>query len=198
MLNSCVFWQNFMDRVKVHDKFFVKMMDHSQIETIIDRVAEELNKDYAGCTEAPVLLCTLNGALPFCGELMTKLHFDPVISSIKVSSYSGMRSSGALSSITGPTISVVGKEVIIVEDIVDTGITLKQMRKLLELMGAKSVKCCTLLFKPEKFRDEEEKNGRMLAPEYIGKSIENKFILGFGLDYDELGRCYRDIYVLDE
>lgn len=187
-----------MDKIKVHDKYFVKMIPHEEILGIVDEVAEQLNRDYKGGNNAPVLLCTLNGALPFCGELMTKLEFDPIISSIKVSSYSGMKSAGALSSITGPTISVVGRDVIIVEDIVDTGITLKQMRKLLELMGATSVKCCTLLFKPEKFQAEEKKSGSMTAPEYVGKVIPNRFILGYGLDYDELGRCYKDIYVLDE
>ncbi len=187
-----------MNKVTVLDKTFRPMIPHDELMSIIDGVADQLNAAYAGHAEAPLLLCTLTGSLPFTAELMKRLKFDPMIASIKVSSYVGTQTTGKLSNILGPTLPVEGKEVIIIEDIVDTGITVRGLRQILADKGAKDVKVCTMLFKPEKFKDEEARSGAMTTPEFVGKEIPNAFILGFGLDYNEYGRCLNEIYVLDE
>lgn len=188
-----------MKTVTINGRNFRLMISESEIAEIVDSAAAKLNEAYGGKEEAPLLMCTLTGSLPFAGALMARLGFDPQISCIKVSSYSGTESTGVLKNILGPTIPVEGKDVIIIEDIVDTGITLRGMRRLFAEQGARSVKVCTLLYKPEKFHAQEEKDGcRMQEPEFVGKEIPNEFIVGFGLDYDEQGRCLKDIYVLNE
>lgn len=187
-----------MDKVHILDKTFRKMISHEEIVSVTKELAEKLNREYEGCSEAPVLLCTLTGSLPFAAELMKGLAFDPMVTSMKVSSYSGTQSAGRLTDVMGPTMSLEGKDVIILEDIVDTGVTVTAMRKLLAGMGAKRVRVCTMLFKPEKFHDMEKVNGPMTEPEFVGKEIPNAFIIGFGLDYNEFGRCLKDIYVLYE
>lgn len=188
-----------MDKVTINGRNFRLMIPEREIMEIVDNAAAQLNEAYADKEQAPLLMCTLTGSLPFAGALMARLNFDPQISCIKVSSYSGTESTGVLKTVLGPTIPVEGKEVIIIEDIVDTGITLRGMRRLFAEQGASSVKVCTLLFKPEKFHAQMQKDGiEMPEPEFVGKEIPNEFILGFGLDYDEQGRCLKNIYVLDE
>ena len=188
-----------MKTVKILDKSFKPMIPHHEIEHIVADVASKVNAYYSQRPQTPVLLVTLNGALPFSAELMKHLEFDPMIASIKVSSYEGTQTTGSIKTLLGPTMDLKGRDVLILEDIVDTGITMTGLRKLLDEMGAEDVKMCTMLFKPEKFHDQEKKSGiKMMAPEFVGKEIPNSFILGFGLDYDELGRCLQDIYVLDE
>lgn len=188
-----------MNKVTINGRNFRIMIPENEVVKIVEATAEKVNAAYRDSECAPLLMCTLTGSLPFMGALMTRLEFDPQISCIKVSSYSGTESTGKLKNVLGPTIPVEGRDVLIVEDIVDTGITLREMRRMFAEMGAKSVKVCTLLYKPEKFHAQEKQDGvTMTEPEFVGKEIPNAFILGFGLDYDEQGRCLRDIYVLDE
>ena len=137
------------------------------------------------------MLCVLNGSIPFTGELLTRLEFNCELVSIKMSSYQGTKSTGTVLNMMGLTADVRGRRVIICEDIVDTGNTIVALKELLLDKGATDVKICTMLFKPEVYKKD-------VRLDYVGMAIPNAFIVGFGLDYDELGRNLRDIYVIDE
>jgi hypoxanthine phosphoribosyltransferase len=179
------------NRIKLHDKVFKPFITNEEIEKAIDAVAERINADYAGTDTVPVLLCVLNGSILFTAELMKRLHFDVDLMSIKVSSYQGTSSTGIVTTEMGLTGDVTGKEVIIVEDIVDTGRTIESLVKILHARKACKVKVCTLLLKPAMYT-------KTLPLDYVAMRIPNDFIVGFGLDYDGLGRNYKDIYVLDQ
>ena len=178
------------DRIKLHDKFFKPFLPAEQIEQAIDAVAAKINADYEGTNTVPVLLCVLNGSILFTAELMKRLDFDVDLMSIKLSSYRGTSSTGAVHMDMGLTGDVTGKEVIIVEDIVDTGRTIEALVKILYARKAAKVKVCTLLLKPDMYNKDIELD-------YVALNIPDDFIVGFGLDYDGLGRNYKDIYVLD-
>ena len=159
----------------------------------IDRVADQLNRDYSGGEDIPIILCTLNGAIMFCAELMKRLTFNCELASIKVSSYVGTQSTGVVEVKQPMTCDVKDRRVIIVEDIVDTGFTMQLLKQFLAGKGARDSKICTLFYKPESFRFKDT-----IKVDYIGMEIQNQFIVGFGLDYNEVGRNFRDIYILDE
>ena len=177
--------------IKLHDKVFKPFIPNERIEEAIDRLAEKMNADHAGKSQVPVLLCVLNGSILFTAELMKRLDFDVDLMSIKLSSYQGTSSTGQVKSEMGLTGDVTGKEVIIVEDIVDTGRTIEALVKILEARKAADVKVCTMLLKPEMYNKD-------IALDYVAMEIPDDFIVGFGLDYDGLGRNYKDIYVLDK
>ena len=178
------------NRVRLHDKTFKPFITNAEINEAIDRVAERINADFRGCTDVPVLLCVLNGSIMFTAELMKRLDFNCEIVSMKLSSYVGTRSTGKVREVMGMTGSVEGRRVIIVEDIVDTGNTIEDLSRIVREKGAAEVRICTLLFKPAVYR----KNIRL---DYVAREIPDDFIVGFGLDYDEIGRNLKDIYVLD-
>lgn len=179
------------EKIHIHDKVFRPFIPHSRIIEAIEELAEKVNADYEGVAEPTVILCVLNGAIPFTGELLQRLDFPCELVSIKLSSYQGTRSTGTVLNIMGLTADITGKNVIITEDIVDTGNTVTALKEMLIHKGAKNVKICTMLFKPDVY-DKHEKI------DYVGMEIPNAFIVGFGLDYDELGRNSKDIYVIDE
>lgn len=192
-----------MEKIQILDKRFKLFIKNSDLMTAVDYVAQKLNSDYASCDEPPIMLCILNGSLMFTSEVMQRIDFDTELATMKVSSYSGTKSNGKLEVIMAPTSDVKGRDVIIVEDIVDTGLTIFETKKELYRLGAHEVKVCTMLYKPEKFEACKEQaykeNGEeYIEPEYVAMEIPNDFIVGFGLDYDNLGRNYKDIYVLDE
>lgn len=178
--------------ISLHGRKFKPFILNEDIEKAIDAVADRLNADYAQVKEdnAPVLFCTLNGAVLFMAELLKRLQFPCVVKAAKLSSYVGTRSTGVVKAET-PLAGMEGKEVIVVEDIVDTGNTIQAVIDLLRAAGASSVKICTLLLKPEVYT-------KPIHLDYVALEIPNRFIVGFGLDYDELGRNNKDIYVLDE
>ena len=136
-----------MSNLKLHDKTFRPFIEYDKIEKAIDGVAAKMNKDFAGCEDVPVLLCVLNGSILFTAELMKRLEFNCEIISIKLSSYSGTRSTGTVREVMGMTGSVEGKRVIIVEDIVDSGRTIVDLERILKEKGAKETKVCTMLLK---------------------------------------------------
>ena len=179
------------DRIQLYDKAFKPFIPHGRIMEAIDGVARKVNDDFRGCTDVPVVLCVLNGAIPFTGELLQRLEFDCQLVSIKLSSYQGTHSTGTVLNILGLTADVTGKRVIITEDIVDTGTTVVALKEMLLHKGATDVKICTLLFKPDVYDKHE-------TIDYVGMSIPDAFIVGFGLDYNEIGRNSADIYVIDE
>jgi len=179
-----------MSNVRLHDKSFRPFIEYDAIEKAIDQVAEKINNDYQGCTDVPVLLCVLNGSILFTAELMKRLTFNCEIVCIKLSSYVGMKSTGEVRDIIGMTGNVKGKRVIIVEDIVDSGRTIANLTKMMEANGATETKICTMLFKPGCYKLDKKLD-------YVAMEIPDDFIVGFGLDYDGLGRNNKDIYVLD-
>jgi len=180
-----------MEKITLKDKTFKIFIPYEKISAAIDKVAEKLNADFKDCNDVPVLLCVLNGSIMFMGELMKRLDFDCQVVSTKLTSYEGTTSTGKVKQALGLTADITGKRVIIVEDIVDTGNTIVELKRILADAGASRSYVCTLLMKPEACRPDVE-------IDYIALEIPNDFIVGFGLDYDEVGRNYKDIYVLDK
>lgn len=179
-----------MERIKLFDKVFKPFIPNEEIEKAIDEVAAKINKDNEGCTDIPIILCVLNGSMMFTSALMKRFNFTCELVSIKLSSYAGTTTTGKVQELLGFTSDVSGRRVIVVEDIVDTGNTIVTLARKLKEHGAKEVKICTLLFKPESY----DKDVKL---DYVGLSIPNAFIVGYGLDYNEVGRNFKDIYVLD-
>ena len=180
-----------MDKIKLHDKTFRPFIPYAEIEKAIDGVAEKINRDFEGSQDVPVVICTMNGAMLFTSELFKRLHFDCELGSVKLASYRGTKSSGTVLTVQGLTADVKGRRVIACEDIVDTGNTIIALQELLMNQGAAEVRICTMLLKPDVY----DKDVKL---DYVAMEIPNDFIVGFGLDYDELGRNYKDIYVLDK
>lgn len=178
-----------MEKVVLHDKTFVPSISNGEIKEFIDKLADKINADYKGAEDVPVILCILNGAIVFTGELMQRINFPCQLVSTKLTSYSGTSTNGEVKQTLPLSASVKGRRVLIVEDIVDTGYTIRAMKKILADEGATESKVCTMLFKPDSYRVDEK-------IDYVGKCIPNDFIVGFGLDYDELGRNLKDIYTL--
>ena len=178
------------DRILVKDRYFVPYIPYERLEKAIDAVAERINHDFKHFNGTPIILCVLNGSILFTGELMKRLDFPCEFSSIRLSSYEGTLSTGVTRKVLGLTSSIKGRTVIVVEDIVDTGKTITDLHALLLDAGAADVKICTMLLKPDVYKKD-------LKLDYVAMEIENRFIVGFGLDYDQLGRNSKDIYILD-
>lgn len=177
--------------ITIFDKTFKLFLSNEEIEQAIDNVADKLNADYAGKNDVPIFLCVLNGAIMFTAAIMKRVNFPAELISIKVKSYQGTESSGTVLIPMGLTGDVQGRDVIIFEDIVDTGNTIVALKDLLKDKGAKRVRICTMLMKPEVYKKDYKLD-------YVGMEIPNKFIVGYGLDYDERGRNLPDIYQLDK
>ena len=179
-----------MNRIKLHDKYFVTCIEATEIDKAIDNVADQINKDLEG-VDTPIFLSVLNGSFMFTADLMRKINIQSDVVFIKLASYEGTSSTGEVKQIMGLTKSVKGKTVVVIEDIVDTGGTIEELHRILVEEGASDIKICTLLLKPESYKKD-------IKVDYAALQIPNDFIVGFGLDYDQLGRQYKDIYVLDE
>ena len=179
-----------MEKITLFDKTFVPYISSDTLQNAIDNVAAEINRDFKDCEDIPILLCVLNGSIMFTSELMKRLKFTCQVVSIKLSSYEGTTTTGIVKAVMGLTASVKDRRVIIIEDIVDTGNTIVELRRILKEQGASETFVCTMLFKKEAFLFNE-------APDYVAMPIENRFIVGFGLDYNEIGRNLPDIWILD-
>lgn len=180
-----------MDRVKLHDKTFRTSIPYSQIEAAIDNVAAKINADFNGCEDIPIILCVLNGSIMFTAELMKRLTFNCQVVSTKLTSYTGTSTTGQVKQAMGLTADITGRRVIVIEDIVDSGNTIVELKRILAERGAAESRICTMLLKPDAYKKD-------VKLDYVALEIPNDFIVGFGLDYDELGRNFKDIYVLDE
>ncbi len=178
-----------MKSITLFDKTFVPLIPYSKIISATDEVACKINRAHEGDKSVPVLLCVLNGAIMFTAELLKKLDFDCELMSIKLSSYEGTTSTGHIKIDYDVPDSIKGRDVIICEDIVDTGATIKFLYDHLKEKGAGKVEICTLLHKPEIYKES-------LRIDYVAMSIPPQFIVGFGLDYNQIGRNLKDIYVL--
>ncbi len=176
-----------MSVVKVHDKSFEIYLSE---ETILHRVKEmavDINKDYAG--KRPFCIAILNGSFMFAADLFKQLTVDAEICFIKLASYKGMKSSGNIATSIGLDDDLYDKDVIIVEDIVDTGKTLYKFLPRLLHQQPRSLKIATLLHKSAATQYH-------ITLDYIGFDIPDKFVVGYGLDYDGLGRNFKEIYQL--
>lgn len=180
-----------MAKITLKDKTFRISIPYEKIVEAIDGVAEKINNDFNGCEDIPIILCVLNGSIMFTAELMKRLTFNCQIVSTKLTSYVGTNTTGNVKQAMGLTADIQGRRVIVIEDIVDSGNTIVELKKILEEKGAAESKICTLLLKPDAYKKD-------VKLDYVAMEIPNDFIVGFGLDYDELGRNYKDIYVLDE
>ena len=179
-----------MEEVTYQGLTFEPYIRREEIAKQVHRLAQEITRDYAN--ENPLFLCVLNGSFIFAADLFRACNIhDAEIVFIRFKSYEGMESTGEVKQVMGFTEGIEGRDVLIVEDIIDSGITAHKLRQELHKHNPKSVKMVSLLFKPEAL---EVGN----APEYVGFNIPRKFILGYGLDIDGLARNLPDIYVLKE
>ena len=176
-------------RIKLHDKSFRVLIPAEEIDKAVARVAERLDERYNGKT--PIFLGVLNGSFLFLSDLIRKVSFDNELAFVKISSYEGTDSTGCVKQQLGVDIDIEGRDIIIVEDIVETGHSMAYLLDYLKPMNPASISICTLFFKPEKFLYEYK-------IDYTALSIGNEFIVGYGLDYNQLGRNLKDIYVIDE
>lgn len=176
-----------MSTIQVLDKEFAPSIAAEEILTQVRRVASEINRDYDG--ESPLFLVVLNGAFIFAADLMREISLPAEVSFVKLASYQGTASSGTVREIIGLNTDITGRPLIIVEDIVESGITMAHMIDTLKRQNPKSIDICTLLLKPQKLEVK-------LDIRYVAMEIPNDFILGYGLDYNGLGRGLKDIYTL--
>ena len=179
-----------MEEITYQGLTFEPYIRREEIAKQVHRLAQEIKQDYEG--KVPLFLCILNGAFIFAADLFRAcdLH-DAEIAFIRFKSYEGMASTGEVQQIMGIAEDITDRNVLIVEDIIDSGITAARLRKELDKHSPKSVRMVSLLFKPEALTVGN-------APEYVGFEIPSKFILGYGLDLDGLARNLPDIYALKE
>lgn len=178
-----------MSLIRVRDKSFEPYLTAGEVENAVKRLAGELNKDYDG--KKPLFIAILNGAFMFASDLFKGLTIEAEICFIKLASYKGTKSSGRVLTAIGLDQDVYQRHVVIVEDIVDTGKTLTKFMPQLTHQQPASIKVCALLHKPEATVNPIDIN-------YLGFTIPNKFVVGYGLDYDGLGRNIPEIYKLVE
>lgn len=176
-----------MKTIQIKDKQFELSIPEAEIQAAVQRVGDAINRDLADTD--PLFICVLNGAFMFASDLMKIVNFPCEITFIKLSSYDGLYTTGSVKEVMGLSESVVDRNVIVVEDIVDTGITMERIMASLTAKGAKSIKVVTFLQKPDALK-------RDITVDYVAMKIPNEFILGYGLDYDGYGRNLKEIYKL--
>lgn len=179
---------NMEDRIQVWDKRFRKYIPESDIQAVVRRVAADISRDYRD--KNPLICPVLTGSCMFAADLVRTLDFDVQLSFVRYASYEGTTSTGTVKELLGFPETCRGRHVIIVEDIVDSGVSMEHMLARLAERQPASMSVCTLFFKPGSFRKD-------FPIDYVGMEIADEFILGYGLDYNGMGRSYRDIYILD-
>ncbi|KAA6321275.1 Hypoxanthine phosphoribosyltransferase [termite gut metagenome] len=177
----------FMNAITIKNKRFAISIPEQTIQKEVTRVANALNRDLAG--KNPVFLSVLNGSFMFTSDLMKQITIPCELSFVKLASYQGITSTGAIKEVIGLNESITGRTVVIIEDIVDTGITMQRLFDTLGTRNPKEIRIASLLLKPDNLQID-------LNLDYIAMKISNDFIIGYGLDYEGLGRNYRDIYAL--
>ena len=178
-----------MGIVKIKDKSFKVSIPEAEIKSRVKAVAEQINKDLAG--KNPLFLCVLNGSFIFAADLYREITIPSNISFVKLASYQGTISTGKVQEVIGLNEDISGRTIVIVEDIVDTGRTMRQMIESLGTRNPESVHICALFVKPDKLEEP-------IDVEYAAFSIPDDFIVGYGLDYDQYGRGLKDVYTIVE
>ncbi|MDR2968897.1 MAG: hypoxanthine phosphoribosyltransferase [Tannerellaceae bacterium] len=176
-----------MDRIRLWDKEFELFISEQEIRSAIMEMAKTIKKDIEG--KNPLFVSILNGAFMFTADLMRELNGPYELTFARYSSYHGTSTTGSVNEIMPVKVDVKDRMVILLEDIIDTGTTMNYVMNRLRTQGAADVRLATMLYKPEAMKCS-------LVPDYTGLIIPPDFIVGRGLDYDELGRSYRDIYKL--
>lgn len=178
-----------MKTVILNNKTFEVSISDTEISAIVDTIANNIN---ATRIKDPIFIAVMNGAFLFAADVMRKITISNAeISLIKLSSYSGTKTTGEVNELIGIGQNIKDRNVIVLEDIIDTGITLERIIALLEKENVATIKVATLLFKPKAYTKD-------IHIDFIGKSIPNDFVVGYGLDYDEIGRNLPHIYKLKE
>ena len=178
-----------METIRIKAKQFKTFITEEQILKEVARVGEEINRDLADAN--PLFVSVLNGSFMFTADLMKHVSVPCEISFVKLASYAGTSSTGKVKELVGLNDDITGRTIVIVEDIIDTGLTMERLIETLKARNPKEIRIATLLVKPDKLKVDLDIN-------YIAMSIPNDFIVGYGLDYDGLGRNYRDIYTVIE
>jgi hypoxanthine phosphoribosyltransferase len=176
-------------RIKVKDKYFTRYIESGRILAAVKNIAERIYDDHGD--EMPLFLSVLNGSFMFTSDLMKVYPGVCELSFIRVSSYSGTKTTGEVKTSIGLTHDITSRTVILLEDIIDSGITVKHLLQDLMAMNPSAVKVATLLLKPEALQTD-------VKPDYTGIEIPKDFIVGYGLDYDGFGRNLPDIYKIIE
>lgn len=170
--------------MKIKDKDFVPFIGESEIDAIVRRLAAEVSHDYAGLD---LVACpVLTGAYMFAADLLRRLTVPCEVRFVKYTSYAGMQSSGEVSCALPFPRGVEGRDVLIVEDVIDSGISMRRMLDEVQALKPRSVRICALLFKPEAFKGDYK-------IDYVGREIGTEFIVGYGMDYDEQGRTLPEV-----
>ena len=177
-----------MNKIQVLDKTFKMYMPESEIMEAVNQVAQRINADYKD--KNPILCPVLTGSFMFASDLIKALDFDARVAFVRYSSYLGIETTGHVKKILSFPDKCKGRDVIIIEDIIDSGITMEYMVEELRKLEPASIAICAFFFKPGNFQKDYK-------IDYVGKEIPNDFIVGYGLDYDGMGRTYRDVYSLD-
>ncbi len=173
--------------ISIGDKQFKPFISQQQLEIAVKNVAEIINRDLA--TEFPVFLVVLNGSFMFAADLLRNVSLPCEVCFIKIKSYEGTTSTGTTTELIGLTADVSNRTVVIVEDIVDTGVTIKKLKEQLNSRNVKQIKVTSALYKPTAHKTDD-------VVDYPGIKIPDEFVIGYGLDYNELGRNLKEIYVL--
>ena len=178
-----------MKKVRLNDKSFQLFIDSKELNDSIESLSNKINQDYSD--REPIFLCVLNGAFVFAAELIKRFNHECQVSFVKLSSYQGVQSSGTINSLIGLNEDIKGKDVIIVEDIVDTGQTIANIVENILNQNPRSIEVATLLYKPKSYQ-------KQIPIKYRAIEIGNDFIVGFGLDYNGLGRNLDEIYIIEK
>lgn len=173
------------DSIRLHDLEFMPYLSEQELDDIVSGLSERINERYRG--RFPLFVVVLNGAFMFASDLMKKIELDCEVSFMRVSSYRGTASTGQVKELLPVGTDITGRHVVLLEDIVDTGRTMGEVKRKMLEAGAGSVSICTLLFKPDAFEGDYVVN-------HVGREIPDRFVVGYGLDYDGLGRNLPSVY----
>jgi len=172
--------------MKILDLEFKPYILHDEIRMQVAKIAETINNDYQG--KEPLFLSILNGSFIFAADLYREINLNSQISFVKLSSYAQVNSTGNVKELIGLNDNVFNRNLVIIEDIMDSGLTLQHVRAALQDLGAASIEIATLFLKPESFNGDFD-------IKYVGFSIPNEFIVGYGMDYEGYGRNLQDVYI---
>lgn len=176
-----------MRQITIFDKKFKLFIPYKNIHKAVNRIAKSLDNDY-NAHKNPVFISILNGAFMFSGDLLKEINFPCNISFIKVSSYLNDESSGKIKELIGLNEDLKNKHVVILEDIIDTGLTINFIYERLQAMHPASLKIAALFLKEHTLKKE-------VKIDYLGMTVPSKFLIGYGLDYNGFGRNYRDLFI---